>query len=81
MSQEIALGDHVSVKKNTDVPLTFKGTVEKLYANSALMTIDSFDEADVELVEDLKHKTVVNYKHIKKGGKAVLPPKVEEASK
>lgn len=34
-TQEIALGDKVTVKKNADVPLTFKGTVEKIYVNSA----------------------------------------------
>ncbi|KRK71103.1 DUF2187 domain-containing protein [Lacticaseibacillus nasuensis] len=78
MSQEIAVGDNVTVRKSVDVPLSFKGTVEKLYANSAMLTITSFDQKDAVMVEDLKHKTVVNYKHILKGGKAVLPPKPEE---
>ena len=78
MSQEIAVGDNVTVRKSVDVPLSFKGTVEKLYANSAMLTITSFDQKDAGMVEDLKHKTVVNYKHILKGGKAVLPPKPEE---
>ncbi|MFD1432748.1 DUF2187 domain-containing protein [Lacticaseibacillus yichunensis] len=78
MDEEIAVGDNVSVRKSTNVPLSFKGTVEKLYANSALLTITSFAEADASLVEDLKHKTVVNYKHIRKGGKAVIPPQPEE---
>ena len=74
MSQEIVIGDKVSVRKAKDVPLSFKGTVEKLYANAAMLTIDSFSPDDASLVEDMKNKTVVNYKHIKKGGKAVIPP-------
>jgi hypothetical protein len=74
VSQEIVIGDKVSVRKAKDVPLSFKGTVEKLYANAAMLTIDSFSPDDASLVEDMKNKTVVNYKHIKKGGKAVIPP-------
>lgn len=78
MSQEIVIGDKVSVRKAKDVPLSFKGTVEKLYANAAMLTIDSFSPDDASLVEDMKNKTVVTYKHIKKGGKAVIPPAPEE---
>lgn len=78
MSQEIVVGDKVSVRKTKDVPLSFKGTVEKLYANAAMLTIDSFSPEDASMVEDMKNKTVVNYKHIKKGGKAVIPPAPEE---
>lgn len=81
MGQEIAVGDAVTVRKSVDVPLSFKGDVEKLYANSALLTITSFNDEDKTIVEDLKHKTVVNYKHILKGGKAVIPPKPEEDAK
>ncbi|KRL44464.1 MULTISPECIES: hypothetical protein [Lacticaseibacillus] len=78
MAEEIAVGDLVTVRKSANVPLSFKGTVQKLYVNSAMLTIDSFDDADAMLVEDLKGKTVINYKHILKGGKAVIPPKPEE---
>ncbi|KRO17009.1 DUF2187 family protein [Lacticaseibacillus saniviri] len=78
MAVEIAVGDKVSVKKNGDVPLSFKGTVEKFYANSALLSIDEFDDADAQLVDDLKQKTVINYKNIRKGGKNVEPPQLEE---
>ncbi|KRM55509.1 hypothetical protein [Lacticaseibacillus sharpeae] len=80
-TQEIALGDKVTVKKNADVPLTFKGTVEKIYVNSALLTIDDFDSEDAVVVDDLKNKTVVNFKHIRKGGKPVTAPKPEEDEK
>jgi hypothetical protein len=53
------IGDKVSVRKAKDVPLSFKGTVEKLYANAAMLTIDSFSPDDASLVEDMKNKTVV----------------------
>ncbi|WP_461215453.1 hypothetical protein [Lacticaseibacillus sp. GG6-2] len=78
MADEIAVGDKVTVRKSANVPLSFKGTVEKLYVNAAMLSIDSFDDEDAVMVEDLKHKTVVNYKHILKGGKAVTPPTVED---
>jgi len=81
MAVEIAVGDKVTVKKGADVPLSFKGTIEKLYTNAALLTIDDFDEADATLVDDLKQKTVVNYKNMKKGGKAVEPPVLEDPKK
>lgn len=51
MSQEIVIGDKVSVRKAKDVPLSFKGTVEKLYANAAMLTIDSFSPDDASPVE------------------------------
>ncbi|KRM71453.1 hypothetical protein [Lacticaseibacillus brantae] len=78
MAVIVNVGDSVTVKKGTDVPLSFKGTIEKLYVNSALLTIDDFDQADATLVDDLKNKTVVNYKSMKKGGKAVEPPAIED---
>ncbi|WP_225046549.1 hypothetical protein [Lacticaseibacillus kribbianus] len=79
MAQEITVGSTVDVKKSANVPLSFTGTIEKLYANSAMLTIDKYDNADAEVVEDLKHKTVVNYKHMTQNGKAVQPPKPDDA--
>ncbi|WP_179395836.1 hypothetical protein [Lacticaseibacillus absianus] len=78
MAQEITIGSQVDVKKNANVPLSFTGTIEKLYANAALLSIDTYDTADAEIVEDLKHKTVINYKNMKQNGKAVQPPKPED---
>lgn len=80
-TQEIMLGDKVTVKKNADVPLSFKGTVEKIYVNSAMMTIDDFAEADAMVVDDLKNKTVVNFKYILKNGKPVTAPQPDEEDK
>ncbi|WP_125705111.1 hypothetical protein [Lacticaseibacillus daqingensis] len=79
MAQEVNIGSQVDVKKSANVPLSFTGTIEKLYANAALLSIDSFDAADAEIVEDLKHKTVINYKNMKQNGKAVEPPKPDDA--
>lgn len=81
MAQEINVGETVDVTKSKQVPLSFTGTVEKLYANAALLTIDQFAKKDHETVEDLKHKTVVNYKDITKDGEAVQRPVPDDAKK
>ncbi|KRM86997.1 hypothetical protein [Lacticaseibacillus thailandensis] len=75
---ELAVGDKVDVAKGTSVPNGFKGTVEKIYTNSAMLTIDDFDTEDSVVVEDLKHKTVINFANIKLGGKPVKAPVTEE---
>ena len=78
MAQVITVCETVDVKKSKQVPLSFTGTVEKLYANAALLTIDSFNKADKEVVDDIKNRTVVKFKDIKKDGQAVEPPAPEE---
>lgn len=65
MADKVAVGDKVMVRKSVDVPLSFKGTVDKVYENSALITIDSFHDEYRDVVADLQNKTVVNFKHIK----------------
>lgn len=81
MAVELAIGDKVDVLKSNDVPLVFSGTVEKIYTNSALLTIDTFDKEDNITVEDLKHRTVINFKHIRLDGQEVMAPKIEEDDK
>ncbi|WP_155287523.1 DUF2187 family protein [Lacticaseibacillus zhaodongensis] len=78
MAKELAVGDKVDVKKNNDVPLAFTGTVEKIYTNSALVTIDDFDKEDAVTVEDLKHRTVINFKNLRVDGQEVVAPVIEE---
>lgn len=75
---ELAVGNKVDVAKGTSVPNGFKGTVEKIYTNSAMLTIDDFDTEDSVVVEDLKHKTVINFANITLGGKPVKAPITEE---
>ena len=43
----------------------FQGTVEKIYENSALLAITSFDDVDAAAVSDLNYKLVVNFKNMK----------------
>ncbi|MFC6314116.1 DUF2187 domain-containing protein [Lapidilactobacillus achengensis] len=62
---ELAIGEKISVRKSQDVPLSFKGTITKVYENSALVSIDSFDDQYKEVVADLQNKTVVGFKHIR----------------
>ena len=81
MAHELAIGEKVDVKKANDVAFSFSGTVEKIYTNSALLTIDDFDSEDAVEVEDLKHKTVINFKNIKFKGEEVVAPKPEEEEK
>lgn len=81
MAVELAIGDKVDVQKSNDVPLVFSGTVEKIYTNAALLTIDEYDEEDTITVEDLKHKTVINFKNLRKDGEEVEAPKPEEEEK
>lgn len=79
---EVAVGDKVSVRKSADVPLSFKGTVMKVYTNSALMSIDSYQETDQNIVSDLKDKTIINFKHIrvtKAAAKAAKKPAAKES--
>lgn len=78
MAKELAVGDKVDVKKNNDVPLAFTGTVEKIYTNSALVTIDDFAKEDAVTVEDLKHRTVINFKNLRVDGEKVVAPVLEE---
>lgn len=81
MAHELAIGEKVDVKKTNDVPLSFSGKVEKIYTNSALLTIDDYDQEDAVEVEDLKHRTVINFKNIKFEGEEVVAPKPEEEEK
>lgn len=81
MAVELAIGDKLDVQKSNDVPLVFSGTVEKIYTNSALLTIDDYDQEDAITVEDLKHKTVINFKNLRKDGQEVEAPKTEEDDK
>ncbi|HJE14502.1 MAG TPA: hypothetical protein K8W17_00290 [Lapidilactobacillus dextrinicus] len=59
------VGEKIAVRKSAEVPLSFKGTVTKLYENSALVSIDSYEDKYEEVVADLQNKTVVGFKHIR----------------
>ncbi|WP_057769808.1 hypothetical protein [Lactobacillus selangorensis] len=64
----VDVGDHVTVRKSGNVPLGFKGTIQKIYTHSALVSIDEYAPENKEVAEDLKGKTIVNFRHLRKRG-------------
>ncbi|GEL12571.1 hypothetical protein FC15_GL001210 [Lapidilactobacillus concavus DSM 17758] len=64
-NSEFSVGEKISVRKSQEVPLSFKGTITKLYENSALVSIDTFEDKYDEVAADLQNKTVVGFKHIR----------------
>lgn len=62
---DIELGAVVSAKSEEELKKQFQGTVEKIYENSALLAITSFDDVDATAVSDLNYKLVVNFKNMK----------------
>lgn len=62
----INVGDKLQGKVQEDMEHPFSGTVEKVYSNSALLTIDDFDPKDSDNVAELNHKIIVNVNSLKK---------------
>ncbi|MBA1433991.1 DUF2187 domain-containing protein [Bombilactobacillus bombi] len=62
----INVGDKLQGKVQEDMEHPFTGTVEKIYSNSALLTIDSYDPKDADNVAELNNKIVVNAQSLKK---------------
>ncbi|WP_049762104.1 DUF2187 family protein [Latilactobacillus sakei] len=63
--ENLNIGDIVTGKVNEDLESAFTGTVEKVYENSALVTITDFDAVDKANVSELNNKIVVNLKQLK----------------
>ena len=53
------IGDVVKAKKFGQLEHDFTGTVEKVYDNSIMMSIDDFDPADKTSVNELNKRAVV----------------------
>ncbi|MCD5562418.1 hypothetical protein LOB53_09535 [Lactobacillus delbrueckii subsp. lactis] len=62
---DVELGAVVNAKSEEELKKQFQGTVEKIYENSALLAITSFDDVDAAAVSDLNYKLVVNFKNMK----------------
>ena len=62
---DVELGAVVTAKSEEELKKPFQGTVEKIYENSALLAITSFDDVDATAVSDLNYKLVVNFKNMK----------------
>lgn len=61
----VKIGAIVTGKSEEELKKPFQGKVEKIYENSALLAITSYDPIDETAVSDLNNKIVVNFKNLK----------------
>ncbi|KRL63363.1 DUF2187 family protein [Lactobacillus psittaci] len=73
---DVKVGAIVEAKSEEELKHKFQGRVEKIYENSALLAITSFDPKDAAAVNDLNNKMVINFKNLK----AVKSPKTATAT-
>ena len=62
---DVKVGAIVAGKSEEELKKPFQGKVEKIYENSALLAITSYDPIDETAVSDLNNKIVVNFKNLK----------------
>lgn len=62
---DVKLDAIVAAKSEEELKKPFQGKVEKIYENSALLAITSYDPVDATAVSDLNNKIVVNFKNMK----------------
>lgn len=62
---DVKVGAIVAGRSEEELKKPFQGKVEKIYENSALLAITSYDPVDETSVNDLNNKIVVNFKHLK----------------
>lgn len=62
---DVKVGAIVAGKSGKELKKPFQGKVEKIYENSALLAITSYDPVDETSVSDLNNKIVVNFKNLK----------------
>ena len=62
---EVKLDAILAGKSEEELKKPFQGKVEKIYENSALLAITSYDPVDEIAVNDLNNKIVVNFKNLK----------------
>lgn len=63
---DVKLGEIVGAKSEEELKHPFEGKVEKIYENSALLAITSYDPEDESSVSELNNKMVINFKKLKK---------------
>lgn len=68
---DVKIGAIVEARSQEELKHPFQGKAEKIYENSALLSITSFDPKDAASVSDLNNKMVINFKYLK----AVKSPK------
>ena len=62
---DVKVGAIVAGKSEEELKKPFQGKVEKIYENSALLAITSYDPIDEAAISDLNNKIVVNFKNLK----------------
>lgn len=62
---DVKVGAIVAGKSEEELKKPFQGKVEKIYENSALLAITSYDPIDETAINDLNNKIVVNFKNLK----------------
>lgn len=63
---DVKVGAIVGAKSEEELKEPFQGKVEKIYENSALLAITSYDPVDETAISDLNNKIVVNFKNLHK---------------
>lgn len=61
---DVKVGAIVGAKSEEELKKPFLGKVEKIYENSALLAITSYDPVDASAISDLNNKIVVNFKNL-----------------
>lgn len=62
---DVKVGAIVAGKSEEELKKPFQGKVEKIYENSALLAITSYDPIDETAISDLNNKIIVNFKNLK----------------
>ena len=62
---DVKVGAIVGGKSEEELKKPFLGKVEKIYENSVLLAITSYDPVDETAISDLNNKIVVNFKNLK----------------
>ena len=66
METNLKIGDQVACKKFGSMKHDFVGTIEKIYENSAMVSIDKNDEEDNITVTDFHSRAIVRLSKMKK---------------
>ena len=62
---DVKIGQILAATSEEELKHPFQGKVEKIYENSALLAITSYDPVDASAISDLNNKIVVNFKNLK----------------
>ncbi|MDU8980389.1 MAG: DUF2187 domain-containing protein [Lactobacillus paragasseri] len=63
---DVKIGQILAATSEEELKHPFQGKVEKIYENSALLAITSYDPEDESSVNELNNKMVINFKNLKK---------------